>query len=234
MSTVWDGLSAADAGRVVGCSTTAFAVELAPRPPPVARRTRPHRRRRHHGPAAHCSGGSMSTRSATDRMAAQRFPTDEDLERIAPRIDREHRLRRPARRAAARRRRPCSRAAAPFARAARLRRRDSHDDRDRRRRAGHAAAGHPRCSPPGCGITQAADAATLLALARRLRPGPHLRSRTAGSTTSTSSGGDPASTKAAPARSSPRWRPGTEGRRRLRPQGVEGAALHIHDRCGSE
>ncbi len=28
MLTVWDGLSAADAGRVVGCSTTAFAVRL--------------------------------------------------------------------------------------------------------------------------------------------------------------------------------------------------------------
>jgi RNA polymerase sigma-70 factor (ECF subfamily) len=28
MLTVWDGLSASDAGRVVGCSTTAFAVRL--------------------------------------------------------------------------------------------------------------------------------------------------------------------------------------------------------------
>jgi DNA-directed RNA polymerase specialized sigma24 family protein len=28
MLTVWDGLSASDAGRVLGCSTTAFAVRL--------------------------------------------------------------------------------------------------------------------------------------------------------------------------------------------------------------
>ncbi|MGI5128062.1 CU044_5270 family protein [Pseudonocardia sp. CA-107938] len=34
----------------------------------------------------------MSTRSAVDRMAAQRFPTDADLERIAPHTDRERRL----------------------------------------------------------------------------------------------------------------------------------------------
>jgi hypothetical protein len=107
----------------------------------------------------------MSTRSATDRMAAQRFPTDADLERIAPSVHRQRRL---------------------DALLAEPRPSVAGDDRTvpalRRRSpvllAFAVAAAMtigivvgvqalpqrptPAAPPPGCGITQAADAATLL------------------------------------------------------------------------
>lgn len=105
----------------------------------------------------------MSTRSATDRMAAQRFPTDEDLERIAPRIDRERRIRallaepRPASNdvtfPALRRRSPVLLA---FAVAAAVTIGIVVGVQALPQRSVAAAP------PPGCGVTQAADAATLL------------------------------------------------------------------------
>ena len=107
----------------------------------------------------------MSTRSATDRMAAQRFPTDADLERIAPSIDRQRRI--DALLATPRRTELSNDVAVPA-----LRRRSPV-------LLAFAVAAAvtigivvgvqavpqrlaPAAPLPGCGITQARDAATLL------------------------------------------------------------------------